>query len=178
VVQTPILLVQISDTGATKCIREAQTRGQPVFAETCPQYLFLTREEHLNTPYGFEAAKHVSSPPPRDKTAQAVIWTGLRNGTFTVLSSDHCTFNFNDDVTGKKTRISEEFPVGRFRYISNGLPSVEARLPIAFAATHRLDRLPLTKLVEVTSTNAAKLYGLYPKKGAMIPSLSDAVLVI
>ncbi|CAK7201758.1 hypothetical protein SEUCBS139899_004472 [Sporothrix eucalyptigena] len=178
VAQTPILLVHISDSGATKRIREAQTRGQPVFAETCPQYLFLTREEHLDAPHGFEAAKHVCSPPPRDKAAQAVIWTGLRNGTFSVLSSDHCPFNFDDDVTGKKTCISEEFPVGRFRHIPNGLPGVETRLPMAFAATDRIDRLPLTKLVEVTSTNAAKLYGLYPKKGALMPGLSDADLVV
>ncbi|KAL1901061.1 hypothetical protein Sste5346_002128 [Sporothrix stenoceras] len=123
------------------------------------------------------AAKHVCSPPPRDKTAKA-IWTGLRNGTFTVLSSDHCTFNVDDDVTGKKTCISEEFPVGRFRHIFKGLPGVEMRLPMAFAATVRLDRLPLTKLVEVTSTNAAKLYGLYPKNRAMMPGLLDADLVI
>lgn len=179
VFQTPILLVHISDSGATKRIREAQTRGQPVFAETCPQYLFLTREEHLNAPPGFEAAKHVCSPPPRDKAAQQDIWTGLRNGTFSVLSSDHCPFNFDDDVTGKKTCISEEFPVGRFRHIPNGIPGVETRLPMTFSATTTPEgRLPLTKFVEVTSTNAAKLYGLYPKKGAMMPGLSDADLVV
>ncbi|CAK7272324.1 hypothetical protein SEPCBS119000_005062 [Sporothrix epigloea] len=178
VAQTPILLVHVSDAGATTRIREAQTRGQPVFAETCPQYLFLTREEHLDGPPGFEAAKHVCSPPPRDKAAQAAIWTGLRNGTFAMLNSDHCPFNFDDDVSGKKACITEDFPLGRFRHIPNGIPGVETRLPLAFAATDRLDRLPLTKLVEVTSTNAAKLYGLYPKKGALMPGLSDADLVV
>ncbi|OAA65681.1 dihydropyrimidinase [Niveomyces insectorum RCEF 264] len=191
VAHTPILLVHISDGGAAARIRAAQTRGQPVFAETCPQYLFLTREEHLDGPAGFEAAKHVCSPPPRDKAAQAEIWAGLRNGTFAVLSSDHCPFNYDDNVSGKKTCITDEFPVGRFRHIPNGLPGVETRLPLAFSASTAAStatttsanhdnnqRLPLTRFVEVTATNAAKLYGMYPRKGALLPGVSDADLVV
>ncbi|KAK1760050.1 putative allantoinase [Echria macrotheca] len=169
---TPILLVHVSDPGATLRIRQAQTSGQPIYAETCPQYLFLTRDD-LDHP-GFEGAKCVCSPPPRDKASQETIWTGLRNGTFAVLSSDHCPFNYDDAEKGKKTCISDEFPVGRFKEIPNGIPGVETRLPLVFSA----GRLPLTKVVEVVSTNPAKLYGLYPRKGALIPGVSDADIVV
>jgi dihydropyrimidinase len=172
IAQTPILLVHVSDPAAALRIREAQTRGQPVFAETCPQYLFLTRDD-LDKP-GFEGAKCVCSPPPRNAGDQDAIWTGLRNGTFSILSSDHCPFRYDDAQTGKKTCVTEEHPVGRFRYIPNGLPGVETRLPLAFSA----NKMEITKLVEVTSTNAAKMYGLYPQKGSMIPGVSDADLVV
>ncbi|KAK7757375.1 hypothetical protein SLS62_000387 [Diatrype stigma] len=169
---TPILLVHISEPAAALRIRQAQTAGQPIFAETCPQYLFLTRDD-LDKP-GFEGAKCVCAPPPRDRADQLAIWTGLKNGTFTVLSSDHCPFRFDDAETGKKTSVTQEHPVGRFRHIPNGLPGIETRLPLALSAR----KLTLTKFVEVSSTNAAKLYGLYPRKGSMIPGVSDADLVV
>ncbi|KIW03785.1 dihydropyrimidinase [Verruconis gallopava] len=173
IADTPILLVHISDPGAASRIRDAQTRGQPVFAETCPQYLFLTRED-LAKP-GFEGAKCVCAPPPRTRADQDAMWTGLRNGTFALLSSDHCPFRYDDDRTGKKTCLSDAYPLGRFRHIPNGLPGVETRMPLTLSAADGLD---LTKFVEVTSTNAAKLYGLYPKKGALLPGLSDADLTV
>ncbi|CAI6096253.1 unnamed protein product [Clonostachys chloroleuca] len=169
---TPILLVHISDPSAANRIRVAQNFGQPIVAETCPQYLFLTRDD-LDKP-GFEGAKCVCSPPPRTQADQNAIWNGLSNDTFAVLSSDHCPFKFEDAVAGKKSCITAEHPVGRFRYIPNGLPGIETRLPLAFSAR----RLALNKFVQVTSTNAAKLYGLYPRKGAMMPGVSDADLVI
>ncbi|KAI1827558.1 D-hydantoinase [Xylaria intraflava] len=172
VADTPILLVHVSEPAATLRIRAAQTAGQPVFAETCPQYLFLTRDD-LDQP-GFEGAKCVCAPPPRDADDQKAIWRGLRNGTFSILSSDHCPFRFDDADTGKKTCISEEYPVGRFRHIPNGIPGIETRLPLVFSARS----MELTKFVEVTATNAAKLYGLYPRKGGIIPGVSDADLVV
>ncbi|KAI3334887.1 hypothetical protein F4824DRAFT_466325 [Ustulina deusta] len=172
VADTPILLVHVSEPAAATRIRSAQTAGQPIFAETCPQYLFLTRDD-LDQP-GFDGAKCVCAPPPRHADDQKAIWRGLRNGTFAILSSDHCPFRFDDAVKGKKTCISDEFPVGRFRHIPNGLPGIETRLPLAFSAC----KMELTKFVEVTSTNAAKLYGLYPRKGAIIPGVSDADLVV
>ena len=173
VANTPILLVHISDPGAMHRIRQAQNNGQPIFAETCPQYLFLTRDD-LKSCSGFEGAKHVCSPPPRDKASQDEIWTGLKNGTFTILSSDHCPFNYDDAESGKKACITDEHPVGRFRHIPNGIPGIETRLPLIFSS----DRISWSKAVEVSSTNPAKLYGLYPKKGAMIPGVSDADLTI
>ncbi|KAI0144543.1 hypothetical protein GGR57DRAFT_507413 [Xylariaceae sp. FL1272] len=172
VADTPILLVHVSEPAAALRIRAAQTAGQPVFAETCPQYLFLTRDD-LDQP-GFEGAKCVCAPPPRNTEDQKAIWRGLRNGTFAVLNSDHCPFRFDDAENGKKTCISEEYPVGRFRHIPNGIPGIETRLPLAFSAR----KMELTKFVEVTSTNAAKLYGLYPRKGRLIPGISDADLVV
>ena len=173
IIDTPILIVHVSSPSAATHIRNAQTRGLPIYAETCPQYLFLTRDD-LDKP-GFEGAKCVCSPPPREgKEDHEGIWLGLQNGTFTVLSSDHCPFVYEDAELGKKSVISAEFPLGRFRYIPNGCPGIETRLPLVLSEA----RLELSKFVEVTSTNAAKLYGLYPRKGALLPGLSDADLVV
>lgn len=172
-VQTPILIVHVSSQEATETIRKAQDIGLPVYAETCPQYLFLTRED-LDQP-GFEGAKCVCAPPPRDghKDHEA-IWRGLQNGTFTILSSDHCAFFYDNTEIGKKSAITKDAPVGRFRYIPNGCPGVETRLPLVLEES----RLTPQRFVELTSTNPAKLYGLYPTKGALIPGISDGDLVI
>jgi dihydropyrimidinase len=98
----------------------------------------------------------------------------LRNGTFTVMSSDHCPFMYEDKEKGKKSILSDEYPVGRFKGIPNGIPGIETRLPLVLSE----GRLRMEKFVEVTSTNPSKLYGLYPKKGATLPGVSDADLVI
>lgn len=116
---TPILIVHVSSPVAARHIRLAQERGLPVYAETCPQYLFLTRAD-LDKP-GFEGAKCVCSPPPREGPEDhEAIWKGLEDGTFTVLSSDHCPFLYDDATTGKKTCITPEYPVGHFKYVPNG----------------------------------------------------------
>ncbi|CAF9928533.1 hypothetical protein IMSHALPRED_007677 [Imshaugia aleurites] len=175
IIDTSILIVHVSSPSAAANIRHAQTKGLPIWAETCPQYLLLTRSD-LDKP-GFEGAKCVCSPPPREGSKDhEAIWRGLANGTFTILSSDHCPFVYNDGERGKKSVLSEEFPEGRFRYIPNGCPGVETRLPLVLCEGKK--RLGLSKFVEVTSTNAAKLYGLYPKKGALLAGLSDADLCI
>lgn len=171
-IDVPILIVHVSSPSAAAHISTAQKNGLPIYAETCPQYLFLTRED-LEKP-GFEGAKCVCSPPPRSLADHEGIWKGLEDGTFTVLSSDHCPFLFDDTNIGKKSVINDEFPNGHFKYIPNGCPGVETRLPLALSANH----LPLQKFVAVTSTNAAKLYGLYPRKGALIPEQSDADMTI
>ena len=172
-IDVPILIVHVSSPAAAQHINDAQKRGLPVYAETCPQYLFLTRKD-LDKP-GFEGAKCVCSPPPREgEQDHEGIWQGIENGTFSVLSSDHCPFIYDDTETGKKSVISAEYPTGHFKYIPNGCPGVETRLSLALSA----NRLQLQKFVEVTSTNAAKLYGLYPRKGALIPGVSDADLTI
>ena len=171
-VDTPILIVHVSSPAAARHIRDAQTKGLPIYAETCPQYLFLTRKD-LDQP-GFEGAKYICSPPPRAEADHDAIWNGLRNGTFTILSSDHCPFIYEDTEFGKKSVLSEEFPVGRFKYVPNGCPGIETRLPLVLSE----GRLPLQKFVELTSTNPARLYGLYPRKGALVPGLSDADVTI
>ncbi|KAL4783915.1 hypothetical protein BJX76DRAFT_368049 [Aspergillus varians] len=171
--ETPILIVHVSSPLAAGVIRDAQTKGLPVYAETCPQYLFLTRAD-LDKP-GFEGAKCVCSPPPRDGGADLEgIWRGLQNGTFTILSSDHCPFVYADPENGKMAAVEEGAPLGRFRYIPNGCPGVETRMPLVFSA----GRLTLQKFVEVMCVNPAKMYGMYPTKGALMPGISDADLVI
>ncbi|EKG21019.1 hypothetical protein MPH_01648 [Macrophomina phaseolina MS6] len=175
IVDAPILIVHVSSPLAARHIREARQRERalPVFAETCPQYLFLTRAD-LDQP-GFEGAKCVCAPPPREGAADhEAIWEGLRDGTFAVLSSDHCPFSFDDRVSGKKSVVSEEFPVGRFKAIPNGIPGVETRLALVLGA----GRLDLRRFVQVTAADPARLYGLWPRKGALEPRVSDADLTI
>jgi dihydropyrimidinase len=168
---TPILIVHVSTPAAAAHIKAAQDRGLPIYAETCPQYLFLTKADLDPPGGGFEGAKCVCAPPPRESEADCdVIWDGLANGTFTILSSDHCPFRYNDNVHGKQTPINEEYPLGHFRYIPNGLPGIETRLPLTLSA----GRLDLKKFVEVTSANPAKLYGLWPRKGGLVEGESDA----
>lgn len=177
IVDTPLLIVHVSSPAAATLIRNAQTRDLPLYAETCPQYLFLTRSS-LSSPPGFLGAKCVCSPPPRDSALDtAAIWQGLRNGTFTILSSDHCPFDYEDGESGKKSILSPEFPTGKFSGIPNGIPGVETRLPLtlSYAAEQGLS---LNRFVEVTASNPAKLYGLYPRKGGLVPGVSDADLTI
>jgi dihydropyrimidinase len=170
---SPILIVHVSSPSSAKHIRDAQKRGIPIYAETCPQYLFLTKKI-LDQP-GFEGAKYVCSPPPRESVEEHEgLWNALEDGTFTIISSDHCPFAFDDNVKGKKLSISEEHPCGEFKRIPNGISGVETRLPLVLSA----GRLTPERFVEVTSTNPAKLYGLWPLKGAAIPGESDADLVI
>lgn len=98
-----------------------------------------------------------------------------------MLSSDHCPFRYDDAEQGKKTCITKEHPVGKFRYIPNGIPGIETRLPLVFSAAYEGDAargLEASRFVAVTSTNPAKMYGLHPRKGALIPGISDADLVI
>jgi dihydropyrimidinase len=168
-IDTPILIVHVSTPAAAAHIKAAQEKGLPIYAETCPQYLFLTKAS-LDQP-GFEGAKCVCAPPPRESERDCdAIWDGLANGTFTILSSDHCPFRYDDSVNGKKTPINEQYPEGHFKYIPNGLPGIETRLSLTLSA----DRLELTKFVEVTCANPAKLYGLWPRKGGLIEGESDA----
>ena len=115
------------------------------------------------------------STPPRDSAADHdAIWTRLGNGTFTVLSSDHCSFMYEDAEKGKKSIFSVEFPEGKLSRIPNGCLGIETRL----ALTPSADRLPAQRFVEVTSTNAARLYGLYPRKGSIPPGVSDTDLTV
>jgi dihydropyrimidinase len=160
IVGVPILLVHVSAREAVEQIRWAQARGLPIFAETCPQYLFLT-EDDLAKP-GFEGAKCLCSPPPRDKANQAIIWQGLRGGVFQVFSSDHAPTRYNDPK-GKMIR-GDHAP---FRYVPNGVPGIETRLPLLFSGGVMDGQLDLTTFVALTATNPARMYGLYPRKGTL-----------
>ena len=165
----PILLVHVSAGEAIEVIRNAQTRGLKIYGETCPQYLFLTAEDIAKP--GVEGAKFCCSPPPRDKAAQQAVWTGLKNGTFQVFSSDHAPYRF--DASGKLPHGDKT----TFKDIANGVPGIELRLPLLFSEGVGQGRLDLNAFVALTATNHAKLYGLYPKKGTLAVG-SDADLAI
>jgi dihydropyrimidinase len=160
IVGVPILIVHVSGREAVEQIRWAQTRGLPIYAETCPQYLFLTAED-LAKP-GFEGAKCLCSPPPRDRDSQEAIWHGLTAGVFQVFSSDHAPTRYNDS-SGKMLRGEN----AAFRYVPNGVPGIETRLPLLFSAGVIGGRLTLQDFVALTATNPARLYGLYPRKGTL-----------
>ena len=170
-VDVPILIVHVSGKEAVEQIRWARAHGLRILAETCPQYLFLTAED-LGIDDSYQGARCICSPPPRDKSNQQVIWDGLNDGLFTVFSSDHAPFNY-DDPAGKKPH-GEEAP---FRHIPNGIPGLETRLALLYSEGVLAGRITLQKFVELTSTNPAKAYGLHPRKGSIAVG-SDADLVI
>jgi len=165
----PILLVHVSAAEAIEVIRNAQTNGLKIYGETCPQYLFLTAGD-LAKP-GVEGAKFCCSPPPRDHAAQEAVWTGLRNGTFQVFSSDHAPYRF--DASGKLPHGDRT----TFKEIANGVPGIELRLPLLFSEGVGQGRLDLNAFVALTATNHAKVYGLYPKKGTIAVG-SDADIAV
>ncbi|ALM50964.1 dihydropyrimidinase [Halomonas huangheensis] len=169
-VDTPVLIVHVSGNEAIEQIRWAQGRGLRVYAETCPQYLFLTAEDLDKD--GFEGAKCVCSPPPRDKANQEGVWNGLESGVFQVFSSDHAPFCY-DDKEGKKAAGES----ASFQYIPNGIPGIETRLPLLYSEGVLRGRIDITRFVALTSTNPARIYGLYPRKGTIAIG-SDADIVI
>jgi dihydropyrimidinase len=165
-----VMIVHVSNRESMEEIRRAQAKGLAVFGETCPQYLVLTEKDldGLN----MEGAKYVCSPPPRDEASQAACWEGIQTGVFSVFSSDHCPFRYNDPK-GKLT------PKGKtsFRWVPNGIPGVATRMPILFSEGVVKGRIDLNRFVALTSTNHAKTYGLYPRKGTIAVG-SDADIAI
>ena len=168
--QAPVLIVHVSGREAIEQIGAAQARGLPVFGETCPQYLFLTADD-LDLD-GFEGAKCICSPPPRDKANQDAVWLGLTRGVFQVFSSDHAPFRY-EDPKGKMVRGKD----AGFRYVPNGIPGLETRLPLLFSEGVGKGRLTLRQFVALTATNPARMYGLYPRKGSIVVG-GDADLVV
>lgn len=170
----PVVIVHVSGRDPMEQIQWARARGMKVFAETCPQYIALTKDDLKGLNMDFEGAKYVCSPPPRDADSQTAIWQGLRDGTFDIFSSDHCPFYFEAlDGAGKnnaKARTS-------FKWVPNGIPGVETRLPILFSEGVSKGRITAERFVALTASNPAKLYGLYPAKGTIaIGSDADITL--
>ncbi len=164
-----LLIVHVSAPEAAAAILNARNAGLPIYGETCPQYLFLTAEDLDRD--GMEGAKFCCSPPPRDKAGQEAIWLGLTNGTFQVFSSDHAPYRY--DETGK----FNAGPNPTFKKIANGVPGIETRMPLLFSEGVGKGRLSLNQFVALTSTNAAKIYGLHPRKGTIAVG-SDADIAI
>jgi dihydropyrimidinase len=163
--RVPVYIVHLSARDALDEVRAARDRGSMAFAETCPQYLFLSLDDLGN---GFEGAKFVCSPPLRPADHQAELWTGLVKDDLQVVSTDHCPFDFH----GQK-----ELGRGDFRKVPNGLPGVEDRVDLLHDGAVVGGRFTKERWVEVLSTAPAKLFGMYPRKGAIAVG-SDADLVI
>ncbi len=161
----PVYIVHVSCSEALAAIVEAHDRGQKVLGETCPQYLFLCQDD-LARP-GFEGAKYVCTPPLRPARHQAELWRGLRNDDLSVVATDHCPFRYG----GQKDLGRDDFTK-----IPNGLPSLENRMDLVYQGVVS-GEISLARWVEVTSTNPAKIFGLYPRKGTIAPG-ADADLVI
>ncbi len=158
-VDQPIMIFHVSTAEGAATIRRARGEGLKVYAETCPQYLFLTRHD-LDHP-GVEGGKWMCSPPPRETRDQDALWRALELGDLQTISSDHAPYAF--DETGKL----RAGPNPNFKQIANGLPGLEVRLPLLFDAMVSQGRLGISKFVELTSTAPARIYNLLPKKGAI-----------
>jgi dihydropyrimidinase len=164
----PIYIVHVSAAEAVEEVAAARGRGGgvAVWGETCPQYLFLS-DERYDEP-GFEGAKYVMSPPLRPKAGQERLWRALAADELSVVATDHCPFRMKDQKT---------LGLGDFSKIPGGAPGIETRMSLLFDGGVRAGRLSLNRFVEVTATNPAKIFGLYPGKGTIAPG-SDADIVV
>ena len=162
----PVYIVHLSCNDALEKVREARDRGLPVYAETCPQYLYLSLE-NMDEP-GFEGAKYVFTPPLREKWNQEKLWTGLKHDQLQVVSTDHCPFCFKEQ---------KEMGIGDFTKIPNGGPGIEHRMSLVYSGGVGQGRFNVNRFVQLVATAPAKLFGLYPRKGTIAVG-SDADLVV
>ncbi|MBK9242573.1 MAG: dihydropyrimidinase [Acidobacteria bacterium] len=161
----PVYIVHLSAAEALEMVTEARDRGLPAFAETCPQYLFLSYDNYEEP--GFEGAKYVMSPPLRKKETQDRLWRGLAGNDLQAIATDHCPFCMKEKHLGD----------GDFSKIPNGAPGIETRMSLVYDGGVRTGKISLNRFVELTSTSPAKIFGLFPRKGTVAPG-SDADLVI
>lgn len=160
----PGYIVHLTCEGALNAVRNATRRNQHVFVETCIQYLILDASLYEQD---FEGAKWVMSPPLREKKDQATLWAGINQGLVNVVATDHCPFKWEQKLMGKDD----------FSKIPNGHPAIENRMELLFSEGVSKGKISLNKYVEVSSTNAAKIFGMFPKKGTIAVG-SDADIVI
>ena len=163
--ESPVYIVHLSCADALNKVREARDRGIPAFAETCPQYLFRSIEDYGD---GWEGAKYVFTPPLREKHNCVELWKGLRMDDLQVISTDHCPFCMKEQ---------KELGKDDFSKIPNGAPGVENRMSLIYNGGVVENRISLNRFVELTSTAAAKMFGMFPKKGTIAVG-SDADIVI
>jgi dihydropyrimidinase len=164
----PIYIVHLSCSDALEKVKQARDQGLPAYAETCPQYLFLSYEDYERP--GFEGAKFVMSPPLREKWNQAALWKGLAKNDLQVVSTDHCPFCMNEPP-------QKQLGQGDFSKIPNGAPGIETRLPLLWDGGVRAGHIDPHRFVEIVSTNPAKMFGLWPRKGTVAVG-SDGDLVL
>jgi dihydropyrimidinase len=169
----PLYIVHLSAAHALEQVRLFRDRGLPAYAETCPQYLFLSVDNYDEP--GFEGAKYVMSPPLREKWHQDELWKGLASNDLQVISTDHCPFCMKEGFQGQPKQ--KELGIGDFSKIPNGAPGVETRMYLTYDGGVVQGRITLNRWVEVTSTTPAKIMGMFPKKGTIAVG-SDADIVI
>jgi len=162
----PIYIVHLSAAEALEMVTEARDRGLPAFAETCPQYLFLSYDNYEEPEFG--GAKYVMSPPLRDRAKQDQLWRSLAFNDLQCISTDHCPFCM------KEQKVLGE---GDFSKIPNGAPGIETRMSLVYGGGVRKGRIWLNRFVELTATSPARIFGLFPRKGTIAPG-SDADIVI
>jgi dihydropyrimidinase len=162
----PVYIVHLSAAEALEMVTEARDRGLPAYAETCPQYLFLSYDNYEEP--GFDGAKYVMSPPLRVKEGQERLWRGLRFNDLQAISTDHCPFCLKEQ---------KELGRGDFSKIPNGAPGIETRMSLVYDGGVGTGRISLNRFVELTSTSPAKIFGLFPRKGTIAPG-SDADIVV
>lgn len=160
----PGYIVHLTCEGALNAVRKATLRNQKVFVETCSQYLLLDASLYEKD---FEGAKWVMSPPLREKKDQEALWSGINQGLVQVVGTDHCPFTWEQKQMGKNN----------FAKIPNGHPAIEHRMEFMYSEGVRTGKISLTKFVEITSTNAAKIFGMYPRKGTIAIG-ADADIVV
>src|SRR2546421_3965097 len=166
IADVPVYIVHLSAPEALEMVTEARDRGLPAYAETCPQYLFLSYDNYEEP--DFAGAKYVMSPPLRPKETQERLWRGLAFNDLQAISTDHCPFCMKEQkVLGKDD----------FSKIPNGAPGVETRMSLVYDGGVRTGRISLNRFVELTSTSPAKIFGLFPRKGTIAPG-SDADIVV
>jgi dihydropyrimidinase len=174
VADVPLYIVHLSCADALEEVKRARMRGLDVVAETCPQYLFL--DQTIYEQEGHEGAKWVMTPALREKWNQDVLWDGLKLRHLETIATDHCPFCFNENQTNPE-RKGKELGIGDFTKIPNGAPGVENRMALIYNGGVTEGRISLNRFVELTSTAAAKAFGLFPKKGTIAVG-SDADIVI
>ena len=163
----PVYIVHLSCADALEKVTQARDMGIPAYAETCPQYLFLSYDDYERE--GFEGAKYVMSPPLREKWHQDVLWKGLLRNDLQVVSTDHCPFCMNEPP-------QKQLGADDFSRIPNGAPGIETRLMLIWEGV-RARRIGIHRFVELVATNPAKMFGLWPRKGAIAVG-ADADLVV
>jgi dihydropyrimidinase len=176
--RAPLYIVHMNVGGEVDQLSYARQHGLPIMGETCPQYLFFT-VNHLKRPDG---AKWICSPPMRSAADNDRLWHGLEEGTLQVIATDHCPFFFNgtQPILYENEMVAipgKELGAGDFTKIPNGLPGVGDRLPVLWTFGVRAGRITANQFVALTSTNPAKIFGLYPRKGCLLPGADADILI-
>lgn len=169
----PLYVVHMTCQDAIEQLTLGRSKGLPVMGETCTQYMFVF-EDDLARP-DFEGAKFVCSPPVRKPKDAKILWQALSDGTLQAVSTDHCPFWFEGGVKGRIP--GKELGKGNFAKIPNGMPGIEDRMPVMWQHGVNAGRFSANRFVEITATNPAKIFGLYPRKGTIAVG-SDADIVL